>query len=384
MIKLGLIINPIAGMGGAVGLKGTDGQNILDQANKLGAIAKAPQRAKEFLYELRGLKTKIEIFTIPGIMGGDLAVEEGFTVNLIQDGEIPDKTELFKTNSSHTILAARKMVELNVALIVFVGGDGTARDIFTAVGTKIACLGIPGGVKIHSSVFTTTPKAAGLLTLQYLWGESPLRESEVMDIDEDAFRDNRVISKLYGYLKTPYSPTFSQPSKMASPTTDEEIGNQARIAQWLVEEMDKDEKDNEEIYYLLGPGTTPRAIATLLEQKKTLLGVDLCYQKKNIAFDLNEQQILENIQNRKVKLIVTPIGAQGFVFGRGNLQLSPQVLKAVGIENIIIIATKYKISTLPDQKLRIDSRDSEFDDQFKGLFRVLVDYGEFRIIDVIN
>ena len=132
----------------------------------------------------------------------------------------------------------------------------------------------------------------------------------------------------------------------------------------------------------MGPGTTVRAIAEVLNQKKTLVGVDLFFNKKCIAMDLNERQILENIKNKQVKLIVTPIGAQGFVFGRGNLQLSPKVLLEIGLENIIIIATKFKISSLPKGKLRIDSRDPSFDKKFSGLHRVLADFGEINIIEV--
>ena len=371
-VLLGLIINPIAGMGGVVGLKGSDGEIILEEARKRGAEPQAERRAREFLHELRGLKTKITIVTVSGAMGGNIAQEEGFQCRILDDQSLPTDAKLYKTKPDHTIKAAQLLKDAGVTLITFVGGDGTARNIFEAVQQEIPCLGIPGGVKIHSSVFALNPRTAGLLTLQFLWGEAPLRESEVMDINEDAFRDNRVISKLYGYLVTPYSPTYSQPSKMASPRTEDELDNQNRIAEWVVEEMDSADGD---WYYLLGPGTTPRAIANFVKEEKTLLGVDLFHNKKRIAADLNEQQLLEALKGKQAKLVVTPIGAQGFIFGRGNLQLSPKVISVLGLENIIIIATKYKISTLPNQKLRIDSRDPEFDAKFIGFYRVLVDYG---------
>jgi predicted polyphosphate/ATP-dependent NAD kinase len=381
ILKIGLIVNPIAGMGGSVGLKGTDGTQILDQARSLGAQPHAIDRTREFFHELRALKKKIQIVTIPGIMGGDLALEAGFDVEFITDSNLPNPTKIYETTAQQTILAAKLIKSKEVALIVFVGGDGTARNIFEAVNTTIPCLGIPGGVKIHSSVFAINPRDAGLLTLAFLWGEVPTRESEVLDIDEDAFRDNRVVSKLYGYLITPYSPTYSQPSKMGSPSTEDELANQEAIAQFLVEEMKKWGSD---WYLLLGPGTTTRAIAKQLHLDKTLLGVDLIYNHQILASDLNEMQILDQIQGKKVKLIVTPIGAQGFIFGRGNLQLSANVLETIGLNNIIIIATKYKMSTIPQNKLKIDSRDSGFDMKFKGLYRVLVDYAEYRIIEITN
>ena len=381
MFRIGLIVNPIAGIGGAVGLKGSDGLEILNQARQRGGLIQAPRRTEEFLTELLSIKDDIKIFTLKGVMGGNSVLKEGFNIEfLIIDG-IPTTTKLFETNSSFTKAAAKKMKELNLDLLIFVGGDGTARDILEAVGSEISCLGIPSGVKITSSVFAVNPKAAAKLLIEYYNGHSHLRESEVMDIDESAFRDNRVISKLYGYLSTPYLPTLSQPSKMASPQTLEEKNNQMRIADWIIKQMDNSGKDN--YYYLLGPGTTVRAIAEVLNQKKTLVGVDLFFNKKCIDMDLNEQQILENIKNKQVKLIVTPIGAQGFVFGRGNLQLSPKVLLEIGLENIIIVATKFKISSLPNGKLRIDSRDPSFDKKFSGLHRVLADFGEINIIEVI-
>ena len=380
MFRIGLIVNPIAGIGGAVGLKGSDGLKILNQARERGGLIQAPKRTEEFLTELKSIKDDIKIFTLKGVMGGDSVLKEGFNTEfLIIDG-VPNSTKLYETNSLFTIKTAKKMKELNLDLIVFVGGDGTARDIFESVGSKIPCLGIPSGVKINSSVFAINPKAAAELLIEFFKGHSHLRDSEVLDIDESAFRDNRVVSKLYGYLSTPYLPTLSQPSKMASPQTLEEKNNQLRIADWIIKQMDNSGMG---YHYLLGPGTTVRAIAEVLNQKKTLLGVDLFFNKKCIAMDLNEQQILERIKDKKIKLIVTPIGAQGFVFGRGNLQLSPKILKKIGLENIIIIATKFKISSLPKGKLRIDSRDSSFDKKFSGLHRILADFGEINIIEVI-
>ncbi len=380
IFKIGLIINPIAGIGGAVGLKGSDGLEILNQARKRGGLIQAPKRTEEFLIELKSIKDDIKFFTLKGVMGGNSVLKEGFNTEFLIIDEVPASTSLFETNSSFTKAAAKKMKDLHLDMIIFVGGDGTARDIFESVGSEIPCLGIPSGVKIHSSVFSVNPRAAAKLLIEYYHGHSHLRESEVLDIDESAFRDNRVVSKLYGYLSTPYLPTLSQPSKMASPQTLEEKNNQLRIADWIIKQMDSSGKD---FYYLLGPGTTVRAIAELLNQEKTLVGVDLFFNKKCIAMDLNEKQILEHMENKKIKLIVTPIGAQGFVFGRGNLQLSPKILMKIGSENIIIIATKFKISSLPNGKLRIDSRDSSFDKKFSGLHRILTDFGEINIIEVL-
>ncbi|MHA1775489.1 MAG: ATP-NAD kinase [Promethearchaeia archaeon] len=376
--KIGFILNPIAGLGGKIGMKGSDGEEVIKQALLHHAQIQSPQRAKEFLEHLEPIQEKIHFITVQGIMGEQILKNFPFSYEYLQDSRIQN-TKLFQTTAQHTVWAAQLMKVIPVDLLVFIGGDGTARDICKSVDLEIPCLGIPGGVKIHSSVFAVNPEKAAELVLKYLNNEIPLREAEVLDIDEEEFRHNRVVSRLYGYLKVPYSPTLSQPSKMASPHTEEEFANQASIAEWILMEWENTYPD---WYYLLGPGTTTRAIAQKIKQPKTLLGVDLYYRQKIVAKDLNEEELIAQTKDRNVKLVVTPIGAQGFVFGRGNLQLSPKVLEQIGLKNVQIIATKFKVSTLPQGKLRIDSRDKEFDKKFRGLHRVLVDFGEYNIIRV--
>ena len=378
--RIGLIINPIAGVGGKIGYKGSDGLEVEKAISEQGAEFQSPKRTREFLQALIPMQHEILFITVAGVMGSTILQEFPFLFDLLTDQFLLESTELFLTTSEHTKAAARALQTQQIDLLLFVGGDGTARDICEVVNQTIPVLGIPAGVKIHSSVFSVKPPDAAQIVRQYLHQEIPLREAEVLDIDEEKFRENQVISKLYGYMRTPYAPILSQPSKMASPHTDQEFENQARIAEWLLREWNQ---DNPETYYLLGPGTTTRAIAEVLDQPKSLLGVDLYYQKQRIVADLNEHALLENISGKQVKLIITPIGAQGFVFGRGNLQLSANVLSQIGSTNIQIIATKYKVSTLPNRKLRVDSRDPEFDKTFQGWHRVLVDFGEYNILEVI-
>ena len=262
----------------------------------------------------------------------------------------------------------------DLKLILFVGGDGTARDILDAVGATKPCLGIPSGVKIYSSVFSLNPKAAASTVLQFLWEELPLTQSEVLDINEEAYRKGELVSKLYGYLITPNSPEYCQYSKLSSPLSDQ--NNQERIAEKIIETIE------ENTYYLLGPGTTVKAITDKLGLHKTLLGVDLLYNDQIIASDLNEQQILTYINNNPIKIIVSFIGRQGFLFGRGNLQFTPKILKLVSTSNIIIIATKFKLNSIPDHCLRVDSRDADLDNKMKGLYKVITDYDEIRIIEL--
>ena len=262
----------------------------------------------------------------------------------------------------------------DIKLLLFTGGDGTARDIQTIINEEKPCLGIPAGVKIYSSVFSINPKLASSIIIQFLWDEIPLKESEVLDIDEDEYRKGKLVSKLYGSILTPYNPDHLQFSKIGSPDSD--LNNQERIAKRVIETLEKD------IYYLIGPGTTTKAIADRLNQKKTVLGVDLLLNNKIIALDLNEKQILKSIEGKKAKIIVSLIGRQGFLFGRGNLQFTPTILNIIGPKNIIIISTKYKLQNIPKQILRLDTRSYELDKKLRGLYKILVDYDEIKICKV--
>jgi predicted polyphosphate/ATP-dependent NAD kinase len=372
---LGLIINPISGMGGSVGLKGTDGNEILKRAIELGAKPNASNRTKELLKELTSIKSKLKFITCPGNMGENLIKEMEFEYEIINHPLYENVKHIFDTNANHTKIAAKIMNKIkDLQLILFVGGDGTARDIFNAINKSKPCLGIPSGVKIYSSVFSINPKSASSIIMQFLWEEAALKESEVLDIDEEEYRKGNLVSKLYGYLLTPFNPDFSQLSKLGTPNSD--LNNQQRIAKRIIEELEED------VYYLVGPGTTTKVIINALNQEKTVLGVDLLLNKQIVASDLNERQILNYIEGKKTKIIVSLIGRQGFVFGRGNLQITPQILKKIGAKNIIIISTKFKLQNIPHQILRLDTRDPELDKQMKGLYKVFVDYDEIRICKV--
>jgi len=357
---LGLIVNPVAGMGGAVGLKGTDGRVILKQAISLGAKPMAPARAMSFLSELKFVEDKIRLVVGAGNMGEEEASNCGFACIVLGERKK-------RTTAEDTREIARKIADAKVDLLVFCGGDGTARDMLEAISISIPVLGVPTGVKMHSSVFAVDPKAAAKIAIGFLWGELPLREAEVMDVDENAFREGRVSARLYGYLLTPYEPYLIQGAKLASPITESELRNQAAIAVYIIENMKPD------VIYIVGPGTTTRTISDLLDAKKTLLGVDLFCNKKIVASDVNEKQILAAIQGKTAQIIVTPIGGQGFIFGRGNQQISPQVIRQVGLDNIIVVATESKLRSL--KSLRVDTGDPSLDDAFRARnIKVVTDY----------
>jgi len=367
--KIGFIVNPIAGMGGIVGLKGTDGEEILKKAIELGAQPVAPQRAKEVLKNLLRLKKQLKLITYPHEMGENEAISVSFSPLVI--GNITPG----QTTAEDTKRAAKDMKKLKVELIVFCGGDGTACDIYEAIGDSIPVIGVPTGVKMHSAVFAVNPKAAAEVVIKFLTEGLPLRRAEVMDIDEEAFRAGILSAKLKGYLLVPYEPELIQGVKTSSPLTDEEEENKVAIARYIVENMDPD------TFYILGPGTTTKAIADLLGVEKTLLGVDVIKNGKTIAKDVGEKEILKIIDEHKSKIIITPIGNQGFIFGRGNQQISPRVIRKVGIKNIIVIATKYKLSTI--KYLRVDTGDEHLDKELKGYIRVVTDYNEEKIVKVV-
>ena len=362
MKKLGFIVNPIAGMGGRVGLKGTDGKEILRKALELGAEPIAPARAVETLRGLKPLSYLIELVTYPDEMGEAEAKEAGFSPIVI--GSITPG----RTTAEDTRKAAKEMMEMKVDIIVFVGGDGTARDICSVVETNMPVLGVPAGVKVHSAVFAIDPEGAIRLLTSFIQTGLPLTRAEVMDIDEEAFRMGRVSAKLFGHMLVPFEVDLIQPTKISSPATREEKEHQLSIARYVVEKMEPD------TIYILGPGTTVNTIAEILKVRKSLLGVDLVQNRRLLGFDVNERQILSRIRGERVKVIVTPIGGQGFIFGRGNQQISPAVLKAIGKENVIVVATPKKLQTL--KKLRIDTGDPEVDKWFKGPLRVIVGYGK--------
>jgi len=362
---VGFIVNPIAGMGGAVGLKGTDGKKILERAIILGAKSIAPARAKFFLSELRTVKERIRLIVGAGKMGEDEAKNCGFAFTVLGKRRK-------KTTAEDTVEVANGIADMGANLLIFCGGDGTARDILNAVDTKLPVLGVPTGVKMHSAAFAVGPRAAVRIAMEFLWQKLPLRETEVMDVDEDAFRGGRLSAKLYGYMLTPYEPSLIQGAKMASLMTESELRNQAAIAIYVIEEMKTD------VVYIVGPGTTTRTIADLLDEKKTLLGVDLFCNKKLIAKDVNEKQILKKIKGRNAQIIVTPIGGQGFIFGRGNLQISPEVIQQVSRDNIVVIATEDKLRKL--KKLRVDTGDSNLDNALRGDFKVITNYKKERVM----
>ncbi len=377
-MNIGLLVNPIAGMGGRVGLKGTD--DVLEEAIKRGATPVAPGRALEFLTALESiiislkLRDQIRIITCPGKMGEDVLQEAGLKHEVV-DIDIENSTDAEDTKDC--VLA---LYEEDVRLLVFVGGDGTARDILDAVNVydldDLLILGVPSGVKMYSGIFVVNPADAAEVVRLVFDGTAKTAEFEIMDADEKSIRKDQFVINLYGYLKGPSVPARFQGAKQASPETTDEYEAQEAIAKYVIEQIDQDGT------YILGPGTTLKTLTNLLEVKKTTLGVDV-YKQGKMHLDVNEEEILALVDDfSKAWIIVSPIGHQGMLFGRGNQQISPRIIDSVGRDRIIVICTPSKLKGIADETLRVDTGDTQIDDMLRGYIRVVTDYNEMRLIKI--
>ncbi|MHA2378397.1 MAG: ATP-NAD kinase family protein [Candidatus Thorarchaeota archaeon] len=375
-MMLGLLVNPIAGMGGRVGLKGTDG--VVEEAIKRGAEPVAPGRGLEFLDALARIASvnqmSIQIVTCPGEMGERITKESGF------EHQVVDVTVAKETDAKDTRNCVMALYDAGIRLLVFVGGDGTARDILDAVTSHdledLQVLGVPSGVKMYSGIFAINPSDAAEVVRLASERTATSAEFEVMDADEEAIREDRFIIRLYGYLRGPAAPARFQGAKQASPETSDEQEAQEAIAKHVIDSMEEDGT------YILGPGTTVKTIADLLGVKKTTLGVDL-YQKGEIQNDVNEEMILNSVAAfKQTWIIVSPIGHQGMLFGRGNQQISPGIIERVGKDHILVVSTPTKLRGIEGSTLKVDTGEQDVDDMLRGFIRVITDYNEIRLVKV--
>ncbi|WP_286238015.1 ATP-NAD kinase family protein [Neptuniibacter halophilus] len=369
MFKLGLIINPLAGLGGSVALKGSDGENTARQALALGAEPKAGLRTLQALEVLKGLE--LELVTYPAEMGADIAREAGFEPTVI--GEIKSG----ETTAQDTLNAAHDLVRAGVDIILFAGGDGTARNICEAIAEEVPVLGVPAGVKIHSGVYAVTPKAAGEIIAMLIKGELvTLGDQEVRDIDEEAFRAGTVRAKYYGELRVPQEHRYLQHVKNGGRESEELVLDD--IAADMIERMDP------ESYYIMGSGSTVAAVMEQMGLPNTLLGVDLVRDGELIAADCTAQQLLELTDGEPCQIVITLIGGQGHIIGRGNQQLSPELLQRLGKQNIHVIATKTKLQELEGRPLIVDSGVPEVNQMLSGVIAVTTGYHDsvlYRVAD---
>ena len=358
--RIGFLVNPIAGMGGRVALKGTDG-TALEEAIARGAAPRAPQRAAEFAAALAQAGVPALWLTCGGPMGE----------NVLRGASVPHEVVSMPrdavTLASDTKAAAEAFEARGAKLIVFVGGDGTAKDIFEVVGDRVPILGVPSGVKMHSGVFAINPQAAAEVVGDFCRGRTRLREGEVVDEDEEALRQGRIEVKLKGMARVAGSEGLVQASKVEYGGDIEEVSKKG-IADNLLERWD------ESTLYIIGPGTTTGAVMEALGLAHTTLGVDIVKGRKLTKADATEAEIRAALAAHEgpAEILASVIGNQGFVFGRGNLQVTPEVIRSVGKAHITVLAAEGKVEKL--KELLVDTGDPALDRELAGHWRVLCGY----------
>lgn len=367
--KLGLVINPVAGVGGPVGLKGSDGSEIQAMAMQRGAVKKAGYKTRLALEGIMSLQNEITVYAAPGEMGADLARGMGFETVVV--GKLDNVT-----TGSDTRRIANELSKIPVDVLVFAGGDGTARDVCAAIPSTLPVVGVPAGVKIHSAVYATSPAAAGKALYACLSTKISVRQAEVMDIDEEMYRAGKLQTALYGYLAVPILRGVMQNQKAASFNNGNDVGG-------ICEEIkDRIRESSSNIYYIFGAGSTVIAVEKSLNYEGTLLGIDVLCKGILCEKDIGEKELLKITKNNECRLIITPIGGQGHIFGRGNQQISPAVIRQIGLDSIWVVAAASKIYALPDQCLFVDTGDDALNEELRGYRRVIIGWQESLVCRV--
>lgn len=299
-----LAVNPIAGMGGSVGLKGMDGPEVLGESILRGAYPIAESRTLAALRAVGDLAAS-------HLLTGDDGMDEDVLKEIDADFEVVHRMG-GSSAAADTQQLCETALDRGGEVVVYVGGDGTARDLMDAVDERVPVIGIPSGVKMHSGVFSPDPRSAGSLLRLFSTRSLPTSRREVMDVDEAAFREGRLSAALYGRLLVPYEPSLAQESKGGIVSSDSEEEKE-EIAQYVAESAELGTA------YILGPGTTVEAVVGLMGVEKTQLGVDVVKDGRLIVKDASEADILAALdENPRARIIVMPIGAQGFILGRGE------------------------------------------------------------------
>ena len=353
--KICLLVNPVAGSGGRIGHKGSDDLRTYNP--------ETPIRMARFL----STAPKVSYLVAPREMGENYFKGRDF------DYQVADIEINSPTTREDTINVTKYFLG-KCDIIVFAGGDGTARDVYSVVKDELPILGIPTGVKMHSGVFATTPESAGVLLRYFVEGKTEIIDTEILDIDEEAYRQGVYRVKLFGYAKTINYSNLLVPNKEEIVSEKEELDE---IARYVVELIMK----NPEITYVIGPGSTTKSILRLLGINSNFLCTDIIRGLKLVKSCANYEDLLS--LTGELKLILTPIGKQGFLIGRGNQEIGPEFIKKVlkvdsgriEKDNILVVSTVKKLYTF--DCLRIDTGDPNLDKLMSGVYKIIVGYNEF-------
>ena len=367
--RFGLIVNPIAGMGGSVGLKGTDGLEVLAEAQRRGA---RPGSADRTAVTLRHIENHDGVILVAGgAMGEDVARVAGFRTQRVSEVQL-------RSSAEDTIAAARRMAEEGAEFIVFAGGDGTARDVHSVIGGSLPLLGIPTGVKMQSGVFATSPAAAGRL-ISLLLSTAPgtrlrFEHAEVMDVDEDELRHGRIVPRLHGYAKVPAERLLLQQAKSRA-MPDDDVATAATAAA-IAAELQPD------IFYVIGPGHSAKQVLNALGLATHVLGVDLVQDGKLVGSDLSAADLRAMTAGAPLRIIAGVTGGQGFLFGRGNQQIAANIIARAGRNGITVIAGLRKLAALDPPRLLVDTGDPQVDAALSGYWRVCCGPSRWSVVRV--
>lgn len=377
MVKLGLLVNPDAGLGGRLGLKGSDGQAEI--ARSRGAQDRSGPRMRIMLDHLAAISKEsldgIQWYLSEGRMGTDWIPPTISPFGIIHSSNS-------STDANDTSQLVASLIDSDIDLLIYAGGDGTTRDVVAALSQygrpELPIIGVPTGVKMHSGCFASSPKAAAEVLSSWLEGDLLLSSTEVLDLDEDLYREGKWVVRLYAEAITPASPRWMQGSKMRVEASGEE-----EVIQGLAEHV-RETLIDDQMMIIWGSGGTLRTIGGILGFELNTLGIDITLGTNIVASDLNEKEILAALEEHQgdVILLLSPMGGQGFLIGRGNLQLSPEVLRMIGVDRVLGIVTPAKMLTL--RSLRVETGDSEMDERFskKKYLKVLQGYRTTRVLRV--
>ena len=395
---VGLLVNPVAGLGGAAGLGGSDGADVQRRAAQRGGVRRAAERATAVLNDLRSMLSAHDdvLVVAPGVMGETIAAATGL------DATVLDVSLSAPTSAADTTRCAAAFAAAGVDLLLFAGGDGTAADVARGCGERIPVLGIPSGVKMYSGCFAVNPRAAADIARHFLAGRAadavadsasvsaPATETvEVVDLDEEALRDGLVRPRLTASLRVPVAPTVQSRKAPTAANVAEQVAAVAAAAAELLADG---------VPTALGPGGTTHAVAARLGLPGTLLGVDIACGGDSasdhgvgsdsanvgrlLAEGASEPELYDWATRGLLRIMVSVIGGQGFLFGRGNQQFSPRVLGAVGAANIVILAPEAKLAVLGGRPLLVDTGDADTDALLSGYRRILTGPGQWAVYPV--
>lgn len=369
-LRIGLIVNPVSGIGGPAGLGGSDGNETQAEAMARGSVPRSGARAERLLRALSRLGVYAEVFTARAEMGEDAVHSAGWKPTLV----LPMPELGRPTTAADTIRIAAELRH-RVDVIVFVGGDGTARDVLAGTDEQVVLLGVPAGVKMHSDVFARSPEAAaGVIAASN--GASVSHPAEIVDIDEDARRNGHLNSRIYGRARVLGRRGSTQGGKIGSTAeTGEQLGGCAAEVKSRIDP---------EAVVLFGPGTTVRRVSEAMGFESTLLGVDAMIGGRLVGRHCSADELERLTAGRRVQLVVSPVGGQGFILGRGNQQIDARVLARVNADDLIIVCTSAKLGDLSGGPLWIDAQDMVLSERFSGPRRVIVGRHHEAVVRVMT